>query len=453
MRDFELMMAEPHGLADYLRLTADAVADLLGFEQALVSLRDGDEMVAVVVAGTHPPVGGVSLRPVEVGRREPVPSAERLIAMTGELGLTVIRHDHRHPDTSVTAVETDGELHGHFSIHAPLTGADGELLGMLSAITPDDVTRPSQAQIDLVHRHAALATEAVRLTLDHALHLHRLRLLDTGRSAVTRLDSAVDPGTQWPSALDDVRVAFGADDVLVQLFEPDGASQVASAGRPVRDTPAMWHLRSTLEREAAVLQEATAISLSELESAPVSSLMRSQVAELFARDGFETGIVAPLMAAGESFGALLITRRPGRDPWTELEIDGASTLAADLATLLHNRHTFERQRALAADLQAGEAYQDHLITTVTHTLRHPLVELEERVDLLSATPSTELADSVEELVSEMATTVEDLLTFSRLADPRRPLESAAVDVTAVARRVVDLVTPLAERDEIGRAHV
>jgi diguanylate cyclase (GGDEF)-like protein/PAS domain S-box-containing protein len=177
-RPTHAVLTLPLELAETLQLVADTIVESLGFEVASINLvNEDDDASMVVVAVSGPP----EVREVLLGRRQGRSGWAKLLAASEPWGkLRFLDHATAPSDPSdmltwipdIPVVDEPDAWHPEDALFAPLEGADGSHIGVLSVDVPRDGKRPGAATrhaleafavtASLAIRHAALAVESRR---------------------------------------------------------------------------------------------------------------------------------------------------------------------------------------------------------------------------------------------------------------------------------------------------
>lgn len=150
-------------LEDTLQAVADGVVEGVGFRVAAVNVVHLDgTFEAVAVSGSD------EARDALLGRREPADCFDVEFARAEEWGaLRFVPHDRLPPEEVVGWVpdlpvpDDPDAWHPLDALFAPLLGASGELVGMLSVDLPEDGRRPGLAQRELLEMFAGQAGIAI----------------------------------------------------------------------------------------------------------------------------------------------------------------------------------------------------------------------------------------------------------------------------------------------------
>ncbi|MBK9711023.1 MAG: PAS domain S-box protein [Kouleothrix sp.] len=311
----------------------------------------------------------------------------------------------------------DGTYRWHLGRALPVRGGDGRIVFWVGTGTDiDDQRRAADQQRFLVSAGTLLAG-----TLDYTTTMERMAQLAVPAVAdwctVDMLDeqgvlqllaiSHVDPDkARWAREL---RERYPID-----LAAPAGAPQVLRTGRP-----------EIYPEISDALLEAVAHDAEEL--------------RLLQAVGYRSAMVLPLQVRGRAIGALtLVATESGRRYGPE-DLALAEELAARAAIAIDNAQLYrEAQEAIRA--------RDQFLSIASHELKTPLTSLMGYVDLLwrRASRDGSLAERdlralriAGEQAGRLNRLVGALLDLSRIESGQLSIERGALDLGALARRLVE----------------
>lgn len=433
-----------------LQLMVESVAEMIGFEVAVLSVVLGDQMVTVAYTGPEE---------FRAYLEEPDP-------------VTVLDPILEHAETwgrfrFLAAEDYEGEYEGHWvhfaeqDVDAPdawrsedallglLTDDEERVVGVLSVDRPVSGRRPDPAQRRLLERYAAQAEKAVITAFEReelvqqVAHAESARRLVRSASMPARASlDAVLEHTHQPLV-----EGFGASGSWLLVLEPEGRSRGRARTRSghVIDLPErLVEVARRLAPRQWARQEVLVVE-ADMESGPDPSyasevaVIRQQVVDL----GLASLLAVPLGAGAECLGFLALSRRAQDPHWSPVEIASALQIGHDLGAALMAARALERERNLVRELQQLDDYRTQLIATLSHELRTPLTviagNLEMLEDLDLGPTATRIREAMERGSTRMQKVVDDLLLLARVSDPLHPLEVLPVDLRQVTTDVVELV--------------
>jgi PAS domain S-box-containing protein len=249
---------------------------------------------------------------------------------------------------AVLPLRIEGRLVGAFAVvwstEHVFTAADVELL---EGLTAQIALTASRLRADVVRADAVAAmTEAAA----------RLQLLaDAGRVLSGSLEI-----TRQVEQLADVVVPTLADWCWVVVTDEQGRlHEMASAHRdPALRAELELYVHSmvaVMTSEAAapvVTRTGRPLVLPHIDAERVErSLPEPATRELLGRLGLDSGVVVPLLARGQSMGALGLFNGPERGPHTPAEVETAVEVGRRAGLALHHARLYGQQRELAGALQ------------------------------------------------------------------------------------------------------
>lgn len=434
-----------------LQLLTESVAEMIGFEAAVLCVALGEDLVTI---GYH---GPEAMREF-IFATDPVSVLDPVIEQAETWGRFsfLATEDRRgdwpghwvalstpHPAGGPDAWQPDDVL------IAILRDDRGRLLGSLSVDAPISGRRPDLSQRALLERYAEQVERAVVAAFDrHALAVQAAHA-DAARRAV-RSASAVDGGT-FADVLDRVHrplvEGLSADACWIHLIGPDQADAGVLRLRDGRDLerPLLLdvqgsHVARRLWRHQSVAVHGSgdAVTGRLLDESSTTAL-----AVLLEATGGVATLVVPLGIGSECVGLLALTRGPDRPAWSAVERDVVLDLGHDLGAVFRTAQALERERTLVHELRLTDEYRSHMIATLSHELRTPLTIIRGNVEVLQDLgPGVDLTPFHAALFrssQRMQHVVDDLLILTRVSDPRHPLVRVPVDLAFVVHDVVAMV--------------
>ena len=349
----------------------------------------------------------------------------------------------------------------------------------MTDVMPPDVTRPALKALD-----EALAGRAVP-SFDYTLQVHSESRQYEARTSASGPDSVVflirdvterrkleertaflaRAGTALSSSLDyrstaetlaQLPVPFLADVCVVDLLE-HGVLRLASVAAR---TPEMQALVHAVRAEFAVRPQGDHPVAQALRGGPAlfetvpPSLLRGLTrsvdhARLMKQIGPVSLIVLPLVARGQTLGALsLVTTVSGRH-YTEADLTVARELAHRAAVALDNARLYR-------DLEESSRLKDEFLGIVSHELRTPLNAVLGWAQVLRRSPHDDeqvrrAVEAIERNARAQAQLVEDLLDTSRVISGKIRLELVRVALSSIVEHAVESFAPIAKARGIDLA--
>lgn len=432
-----------------LQLIVASVAQMVGFEVAVISAVQDDVIVSVAIEGDADVRG--SLR----GMRTPIELIRAELALAEDWGRFKFV-DHRLVDRDdefrwIPDIEQgDGpdSWHPLDALLAPLFTEDGELCGLLSIDLPLSRRRPDPTQLGLLERYAAQAERALRNALERDALEQRLRLAEAAREVVGFAVSQPD----IESALDACRPAllegFRADDLHIRTY----ADQLFGAGGSPTTT-ASDGLRAALRQVSQVcwqLQRVGVMVSGRRDEELFSGEEYDETLAALEQLGFTSTMLVPIGAGRHNLGHLILFRTDATVPWTPDERVGALEVARDIGQAVLASRNLTREQRLVGELRELDRYKTQLLSTVSHELKNPLGVIAGHLELVAAAPDLSADTSFSVAAMERATArltrvVDDLLTLARLEDPEGRPGSVALDVRPAVEAAFDSSQFAAER--------
>ena len=423
-----------------LQLMVESVAEMVGFEVAVLSVVLDEELVTVAYTGPEE-YRAYLLEP------DPVAVLDSVLGAAVDWG----------PRLRFIEAGTHGQLEGHWvvmeqqaaaapdawhpedALLALLTDDAGVPVGILSVDKPLSGRRPDDRQRDLLERYAAQAERAVLTAFEREELLAQVAHAEAARRLIRAASTTPDASVEAVLRLTHGPLVegFGASGSWIQVFDPPVGYARAHDGETVfiadevvdvaiRWAPVLW-----AEQRCLV----ATVGESEDLSPAVHALLEDL--ELWSVLG------VPLGVGPECVGFLVLTRRAQDPAWTPGEIDSALEVGHDLGAALTTARALERERTAVRELRQLDDYRSQLIATLSHELRTPLTVISGNLELLGGhglDPAGERFHAAMTRGTErMQKVVDDLLLLARVSHPQHPLVRAPVDLRTVADDVTMLV--------------
>ncbi|WP_168929792.1 HAMP domain-containing sensor histidine kinase [Nocardioides sp. GY 10127] len=446
---------------EMLDLVTEGVTRIAGFGVAAIGLVRGDMLQIVSVAGSEEARGEL------LGTCTPLSMALADLEGADEWGVLRFKpHDRLESDTwgwvpDFTPLEGEDAWHPLDSLSAPLTGHDGELLGLLFIDLPVDGRRPGPEQQRVLSEYAAQATHAGVLALERAELMQQVRLATTAREIVRNAPANRGVRETLEQVTDALVEGFQADGVTLQVFEGDGHdgdvllgdtaggvdAALARAGErsarqawaeqtvvtmriasPTADTPLLRLVGTGVE---PVPRDDPARDAPTLPEDAEAAALRAHLREY----GVGSVMFVPIGAGSACLGGFALLRRPGSPEWTAAETAAALDIGHDLGRVVLNARTFAREHAMLDDLRAVDRYKGNLIATVSHELKNPLAAITGHLEILEDEDLPRHVQtsvhSIGRAARRLVRVVDDLLLLGRVGDPDYPVASRPVDLRAL----------------------
>jgi len=437
---------------DALQAIAEGVAEVAGFELVGVSVVRDDGYLQIMVL-----VGPEEARKLLIDSLAPAAPMIEQLALAEDWGtLKFVPHDRLILDLDrwgwVAAGPREGvpagTWHPQDQLIAPLTAADGTLLGTLAMELPRDGLVPGPAQREMLEIYARQAARAVVTALERERLAEQLRLAGAAADVVRLAVGTQSPDQVLAECGRAITRGFRAESLWLQRLGPDRRCEgplYVDGGPTVRLPPGLGVLVSAHAPRAWERQCVAVIAPDRPVPGVLTGEQHAEVIGFLADLGIESLLFVPLGAGQECFGALGLTRRHGGAEWSEEEAATALDIGRDLGRALANARTLEREHELIAELQQVADYKDRLLATVSHELKNPLSAILGYAEILAAEPG--LSDvarasvaAIERGGGRLARVVDDLLLL------HQPIDSAGA-----APEPVDLGRAVAEVVDLNRA--
>ncbi|UFP92834.1 ATP-binding protein [Gloeobacter morelensis] len=332
-------------------------------------------------------------------------------------------------------------------------------------VHPGQLTSLIAVFSDITERKRSEAAFAALLQREQGLHQaieHSERRHRFLAQASVVLSSSLDAETTFAN-LARLVVPQIADGFAVDLVEPDGALRCLVLAHA--DAEKVGWARRRRERApgapgaawgiAQVIRTGCPQLYSEFSEGLLSACIDSpEHLELLRRGSYRSAMVVPLVARGQTLGALTFVmaesdRRYGPSDLSLVEdLAGRAALAFDNARL-YAAEQRERNRA-----EVANRAKDEFLATVSHELRTPLNSILGFTQLLRrhAGDPERLAvalDAIERNAKAQARLTEDLLDVSRIITGKLTLTVQPVRVTALVDAAIETMRTAAEAKKIA----
>lgn len=442
-----------------LQLMVESVAEMIGFETAVLSVvLDG---LLVTVAYTGPD----EWRDFVFEHADPISSLDQVEQQGTSWGRFMF----------LPAEDYEGELDGSWFVAAEeqldvpgawhpmdaligfLRDDDGELIGCLSVDRPVSRMRPDDAQRRLLERYAAQSERAVITAFEREELVQQIAHAEAARRLVRSASmpahaslEAVLRHTHGPLV-----EGFGSVGSWIQVLGTDGPGEGYARSRDgevVTLSPTMVDLAQRVAPQLWEEQRVLVVGPDDVpvppgtatSGGPLQEEGMHQLREL----GLSSALAVPLGAGTECVGFLVLTRDEHGPHWSAVEATSALEIGHDLGAALITARALERERNLVRELQQLDDYRSQLIATLSHELRTPLTVISGNLEMLGELELEDVAQRYQEAMARgtdrMRKVVDDLLLLARVSDPQHPLVREVVDLHVVTHDVVSLVGSAAD---------
>ncbi|WP_347895308.1 sensor histidine kinase [Nocardioides secundeburneus] len=441
------------GSRDALDLVASSVAEMVGFEIAIISVVRGEQMYAVSVEGSNEAATamlGLSTpiamvlpeleRADDWGRFHFVPH-ERLEVDADALGWV--------PD--IQPLDAPDAWHPLDLLIAPLYADDETMIGMLSIDVPISGFRPDPTQRHLLERYAVQAERTLRMAVERNELAERIRLAEAARRVVRFATSQDD----LESVLDDCRhpllEGFRADFISLRTY---ATGDLAAAGTPLTGLPD--HMTETVRavaRRGWAAQQVVIVGDQTPGDPFLDDVEQGIGTEAIATLGLGTVMLVPLGAGHECLGHIVLGRKDPNLLWSPDEQSGAIDIARDIGQAVVSSRNLLREQRLVSELRRLATYKSQVLSTVSHELKNPLSAVTGYVELLEADPSIDgdarrSVLALDRAARRMSRVVDDLLLLAQVEDPEGGRPTEPMDAVPALLDALELTRVAARRREL-----
>ncbi|UFN44419.1 sensor histidine kinase [Nocardioides okcheonensis] len=338
--------------------------------------------------------------------------------------------------------DLEGGWHTEDRMVRLLRNPDGDLRATLYLDEPLSGLRPTLASVTAMDAEIEVMFDAIVGLVERELYGEHVRMVTQARTALRGVRPGLGVGDFLREMSDAMVAAMEVDHVAVLLagsaapdLEPDlpfmeGVMRRVwlDHGHVIVEPTQTWGISGTVVRTHALM-----VSLME-------------------RHGLESLLLVPIGMGEDYLGTLGMGRSSEVDRWTASEIHAASTVAADLATMILDARVVERERELNAELRALSDYRHDMIFTLAHELRNPVSVLWANLELIEEDgPTPEMSAplaAIERAARRVESMVEDLMALGRVEGlhPQSPIEVPLSDIVLEAAA---FLSPMGALDGVG----
>ena len=436
-----------------LQLIAESVAQMVGFEVAVISAVHEDVFMSVAIKGDD------DVRNVLGEMLTPVDSVREDLAIAEDWGRfkfigheKSIDHDEYRWVPDIEQGPEPDAWHPLDMLLAPLHDNEGGLRGLLSIDLPVTGRRPDPAQVGLLERYAAQAERALLNAIEREALSQRLRLAEAARRVVQVAVSQPD----IEAALNECRPAlldgFRADEVTIRTYSDE---IVPARGTPLPGTTdGVRGIVRQLAHACWTQQRVGILTTEWYDDDLIDDHEHAALLEVALAQGFASSMIVPMGAGQRCLGHLILVRKDDETAWTADERTGALEVARDIGHAVLSSRNLAREQRLVSELRELDTYKTQLLSTVSHELKNPLGAVVGHLELVAGDPALSedtqySVGAMQRATGRISRVVSDLLTLAKLEDPegRRPL--SALDLRPAIQAAADSSRFAAEQNELA----
>ncbi len=441
------------GSRDALALVAASVAEMVGFEIAMLSVVEGDRMFAVAVEGSNDAAAAM------LGLTTPLMTVLPELDRADDWGrFRFVPHERLETDEDnlgwvpeFAPIDAPDAWHPLDLLIAPLYSEDDVMIGLLSIDVPLSGRIPGPRQRHLLGRYAVQAERALRMAVERDELAERIRLAEAARRVV-RFATSQD---ELESVLDDCRhpllEGFRADYVTIRSYQTD---EFPAAGTPPVLAPSdtVTAVRDVV-RSCWEHQQVALVCGPNDSPEPLTDDTHEVLRELGASVGAGTLMVVPFGAGQQCLGHVILGRKDPTLRWSPDEQLGALDIARDIGQAVVNSRNLAREQRLVGELRRLATYKSEVLSTVSHELKNPLSAVMGYVEMLEGDASIvgnarRSIDALDRAARRMARVVDDLLMLAEVEDPASALPSEPMDARPLLDEALELTRVAAERRDL-----
>lgn len=426
-----------------LQAIAERITVRQDFSVCAIEVLRSDRMLEFV-AIANSPAGSERL----LGQASPLTVMEQIRSGGTEIGAWVFvdstqldqetqdvlqSHGHR-PD--LEPIDAPGAWLADDMLFRPLLGADGDLRGLLYLDEPRSGLRPTEADVAELEDKMHVAMESVVAVIERESFGEQIRMVQAARAAIQSVRGQLSEDELIELVAAELPGALRADSVSIT---PRGQ------GDPAWDevSPLLGEALKRVWRRRGELILEPGRAWGDDEVARHAEDFR----ELLDLSDIASLVIVPIGIGDEFLGSLGLARRTGAVRWADSEIRGAHAVAGDIAGVLADARSLEREVRLNAELRHLDDYRRAMIHNIAHELRNPVGVLRGNIEMVDTDKMPAAArgalEAMERAAQRIETMTANLVTLSKVTDTTRPLEADPVDLSTLMYDVVQYLEVLA----------
>lgn len=256
-------------------------------------------------------------------------------------------------------------------------------------------------------------------------------------------DPGLEAGVKLQRCLEGLAGLIGAESASLMLVEDDRLSVQAATN------PRLMGLSLPLDQDAIstqVLSDGQPVFLRDLAQSPLAGLGRQGDQSSYRTPSL---LSLPLMVDDQAVGVLNLGDKAGAEAFERADLELAQDLARHISRQIHFSVLHARLDRAHQEVMAAQQAKDDLMHLIFHDMKAPLTAVKELLRLLGSGRDLggaergqylALAESELEVLWRRVT---NLLDLGRMDAGQLPLQSAPLDLAALASEVTERMTVLA----------
>ncbi|WOD38013.1 PAS domain S-box protein [Nodosilinea sp. E11] len=169
--------------------------------------------------------------------------------------------------------------------------------------------------------------------------------------------------------------------------------------------------------------------------------------------GLKSGIIAPLIARGQTLGVISFVTAESDRHYTPADLALAENVAHQVAIAIDNSRLYQAEQTARSEAESANRIKDEFLAVLSHELRSPLNPILGWAQLLQkrSPDATTLArglETIERNAKLQTQLIADLLDVSRILQGKLSLDAATVDLRATVEAAMETVQLAAEAKAI-----